>query len=347
MGGEDKMGILSKKTTYDPMSAYTPEQRKSIEALQSLAATGTGGGITLGTKYGGSLGSFNLTDQTRSGLEALQNLLLGANNPDSDMGKARSVYSNLANNSIFDLDSDQSGYKAYSKALAKAGLESADVLNREAAMSGNRFSTSMGRDKADLAENLQLQRAQQLANLFQGSQQTAALGAQGLTGLANMVADLSGMNITYGDMQRQMEDAQAMREYQEFNRGRNEQLMRLGIMQDQMNNPMGIITTEGPSMLAKMVGQFDPTMGSYNQQKYGYTTGQQTWSSVLNPLQGYGVGTGAKSSGGGTSSGGQVSYNTGSLSNSVSGYNQGSSSALSSNVTSSYPTGNISYAGVR
>jgi len=236
------MGLFSKKTTFDPMSQYTPQQRQSIEALMSLAATGSGGGITLGESYGGSLGSYDLTDQTKGGLASLQSLLGGAYDPNSDMGQARSTYQNLANNSIFDLESDQSGYKAYSKALAKAGLESADVLNREAAMSGNRFSTSMGRDKAELAENLQNQRAMQIANLYQASQQMAALGAQGLTGLANQIADIAGLNINYDEYQRGLKDRIAEDQYADFARQQRENYMRLGLMNDQWQNPMGKIT---------------------------------------------------------------------------------------------------------
>jgi hypothetical protein len=257
------MGLFKTKSTYDPMSQYTPEQRKSIEALMSLASTGTGGGITLGTAYDGSLGSYDLTDQTRSGLASLQSLLNSAYDPNSDMGQARSVYQNQANNSIFDLESDESGYKAFNKALTKSGKESSDVLNREAAISGNRFSTSMGAQKADLAENLQLQRAQQLANLYQSSQSVAALGAQGLTGLANQVANISGLNITYGDMQRQMEDARAKEQYNEFLRQRNEELSRLDLMNAERSNPLGTISMSSPSAFGKIASGVLTAVGTY------------------------------------------------------------------------------------
>jgi len=314
------MGLFSKKTTFDPMSQYTPQQRQSIEALMSLAATGSGGGITLGQKYGGDLGAYDLTDQTKGGLASLQALLGGAYDPNSDMGQARSTYQNLANNSIFDLESDQSGYKAFSKALAKSGQESADVLNREAAMTGQRFGTGIQRQKADLAENLQLQRAQQLANLYQGSQQVAALGAQGLTGLADQVAKLSGLNITYGDMQREMEDARAKEQYGEFLRTRQEELSRLGLMSDQWQNPMGTITTKGPSMFAKMLGTVSPIMGEYNTQKYGYSTGQQSIGKTLNAMMSMASMGGF---GGASSSGSMGSMSTGSISsNPMSSYGQ-------------------------
>ena len=35
--------IMGKESTFDPMSSYTPEQRKAVEAMISLGATGSGG----------------------------------------------------------------------------------------------------------------------------------------------------------------------------------------------------------------------------------------------------------------------------------------------------------------
>jgi hypothetical protein len=302
------MGLFSKKSTYDPMSAYTPEQRKSIEALMSLAATGTGGGITLGEEYGGSLGEFNLTDQTKSGLSALQSLLMSSSDKNSDIGKARTGYENMLGLQAFNPDDPRWGYAAFNKALAKSGAESASVLERESAIQGNRYGTAIGGQKADLAENLNLQRQQALANVWQNSQQIAALGAAGLTGLADQVAQLSGMNITYGDMERQMKDTAALRQYEEFNRGRQEELLRLGLMKDQWQTPMGAITTKGPSTFAKMLGTFNPIMGSYNQQKYGYETGQITIDKAIDTALSFFSG---RMTGGGSLSTGNISTSSG------------------------------------
>jgi hypothetical protein len=240
------LGLFSKKggkeQTFDPYSIYSPEQLGSVYGLQGLASTGVGAGMTLGKAYEGDLGYYEQGEQGLAAGDSLYNLMKTAYGEESDIGQARNVYQNLAKNSVFDLESDQSGYKAYSKALAKAGLESADVLNREAAMSGNRFSTSMGRDKAELAENLQNQRAMQIANLYQASQQMAALGAQGLTGLANQIADIAGLNINYDEYQRGLKDRIAEDQYADFARQQRENYMRLGLMNDQWQNPMGKIT---------------------------------------------------------------------------------------------------------
>jgi hypothetical protein len=268
------MGLFSKTSTYDPMSAYTLEQRKAVEALMSLASTGTGGGITLGQQYGGDLGYYQQGEQGLAGGTALENLLTQFTTGTGNAGKAQDIYQGFADLGKFNPDDPKWGYAAFNKALAKSGAESASALEREAAIGGRRFGSSIQGEKADLAENLNLQRQSALANIFQSSQQFAALGAQGFTNLANQTADIAGLNINYDDYQRQLKDQQAKDQYNEFKRTRDEELSRLNLMQNQWENPMGTITKKGPSTFAKLLGEVVPLMGSYNTHKYGYTQGQ-------------------------------------------------------------------------
>lgn len=261
------MGLFSKTSTYDPMSAYTPEQRKSIEALMSLASTGTGGGITLGESYGGDLGYYQQGAQGLAGGQTLQDLLSGAYDHNSDMGKARGIYEGFADLGQFNPDDPKWGYAAFNKALEKAGAESASALEREAAIGGRRFGTAILGEKADLAENMNLQRQQRLSEMFMGAQQFSALGAQGFTGLANQVAQIAGLNINYDDYQRQLKDTKARDALNEFKRKRAEELSRLGLMQEQWQNPMGTITTKSPTMLGKLassvLGGVAGSVGAY------------------------------------------------------------------------------------
>jgi len=306
------MGLFSKTSTYDPMSAYTPEQRKSIEALMSLASTGTGGGITLGQQYGGALGSYEQGAQGLAGGSALEQLMSGVNDPNSDMGRARGIYSDFADLGKFNPDDPKWGYAAFNKALAKSGEESASAIERESAIQGNRFGTAILGEKADLAENLNLQRQMRLSEIFQGSQQFAALGAQGLTGLANQVADIAGLNIKYDDYQRQLKDQRAKEALDEYKRARGEELARIDLMNQQWQSPMGTITKKGPSTFAKLLGTVSPVMGTYNEQKYGYTQGQVSISDAVNMAMGAFTG-GMGGTGGGATSGasttGASSYN--------------------------------------
>lgn len=243
------MGFFSaKSTTYDPMSAYTPQQRQAIQALMSLASTGSGGGITLGEQYGGDLGYYTQGQGELQALSGLQGLVGG-----QDITGARDVYSRMANNK-FNPDDPSSGYAAFSRALAKSGAESADVLNREAAMTGSRFGTGIQRQKASLAEDLANQRGTFLANLYNHGENRALTGASGLQSLVGTQQDLFQQLASQSAIERLLKDQQAKERYAEFGRQRQEQLTRIGLMQDQWQNPMGAITTKSPSMFSQFAG---------------------------------------------------------------------------------------------
>lgn len=250
------MGIFSaKKTTYDPMSAFTPQQRQSIEALMSLASTGSGGGITLGQKYGGNLGYYNQTPGEIDALQGLQGLVSGG-----DISGARDVYSRMANNK-FNPDDPSSGYAAFSRALAKAGGESQDAINREAARTGGVFGSGRGRDTASLQADLANQRGTFLANLFNQGENRALQGAQGLEGLVGRQQDLFQQLASQSAIERLLKDQQAKDQYSEFQRTRGEELSRLGLMQEQWMNPMGSITTKSPSTFSKIASPLASVAG--------------------------------------------------------------------------------------
>lgn len=271
------MGFFSSKsTTYDPMSAYTPQQRQAIQALMSLASTGSGGGITLGEQYGGDLGYYDQTAGELQALSGLQGLVGG-----QDITGARDVYARMAGNK-FNPDDPSSGYAAFSRALAKSGAESADVLNREAAMTGSRFGTGIQRQKASLAEDLANQRGMFLADLYNQGENRAMAGAQGLQSLVGTQQNLFQQLASQAAIERLLKDQQAKERYAEFGRQREEQLMRLGLMKDQWQNPMGAITKKGPSTLMAMLGEVSPWAGSYNTHKYGYTTNQTSYRDIIN-----------------------------------------------------------------
>jgi hypothetical protein len=238
----------SKSTTYDPMSAYTPQQREAIQALMSLASTGSGGGITLGTPYGGSLGFYDQMPGEMQALSGLQGLLGG-----QEITGARDTFSRMAENR-FDPSDPTSGYAAFSRALAKSGAESADVLNREAAMTGSRFGTGIQRAKSDLSEDLANQRGMFLAQLYNQGENRALAGAQGLTGLVGQQQSLFGQLASQAAVERLLKDQQAKEQYNEFGRQRNEQLARLDLMKDQWQQPMGAITTKTKSGFSQLAG---------------------------------------------------------------------------------------------
>ncbi len=248
------MGIFSsKKTTYDPFSAYTPEQQASIRALMGLASTGSGGGITLGEQYGGDLGYYQQTQGEQDALAGLQGLISG-----QDISGARDVYSRMANNQ-FNPDDPSSGYGAFSKALAKSGSESQDVINREAARTGGVFGSGRGRDTASLQANLSNQRGMFLAELFNQGQNRAMQGAQGLQGLVGTQQNLFNQLASQASVERLLKDQQAKDQLGEFYRTRAEELSRIDLMNQQWQTPMGKITTKSPSTFSKIAS---PLMGA-------------------------------------------------------------------------------------
>ena len=268
----------SKKTTYDPMSAYTPQQIQAVEALRNLATTGSGGGITLGQPFSGDLGYYQPTEGEEQSLEGLQGLING-----QDISGARNVFSRMANNQ-FNPDDPSSGYAAFSKALAKSGGESQDVINREAARTGGAFGSGRGRDTAGLQSDLANQRGMFLADLFNQGENRALQGASGLQGLVGTQQNLFQQLASQASIERLLKDQEAKDKYSEFQRTRGEELSRLGLMQEQWMNPMGAITKKGPSTFMSMFGEVSPIVGSYNTHQYGYTANQSSISDVVKML---------------------------------------------------------------
>lgn len=277
----NKLGFFKdKSTTYDPFSAYTPQQRASIEALMGLASTGTGGGITLGQGYGGDLGYYNQAPGELQSLEGLMGLINGG-----DITGARDTFSRLANNK-FNPDDPSSGYAAFSRALAKAGGESQDAINREAARTGGAFGSGRGRDTAGLQADLANQRGSFLANLYNQGENRALAGAQGLQGLVGTQQGLYGQIQEQAQIGRLLKDQQAKERYAEFQRTRGEELSRIGLMQDQWKNPMGAITTTSPSLFAQLAPSLFGAIGT----AAGGPIGKAIGSGFSNLFSGFGGG---------------------------------------------------------
>jgi hypothetical protein len=250
------MGFFSsKKTTYDPMSAYTPEQRASIQALMSLASTGSGGGINLGEAYGGALGSYDSSGM-QTAYDQLMSLYGG-----SELSTASDTYTRMANNK-FNPDDPSSGYASFSRALAKAGDVSSSALDRESAITGNRFGTSIGRDKASLGADMQNQRGMFLADLFNQGENRALQGAAGLQSLTGLKGNLAEAGSQQAGLINAMKDAQAKDALDEYKRQREETLSRIGLMQDQWATPMGSITTKSPSMFSSIASPLFGAIGT-------------------------------------------------------------------------------------
>ena len=267
----------TKTSTYDPMSAYTPEQRAAIQGLQSLASTGTGLGINLGEAYGGSLGQYGSQPLEQAGLARLMQSVTGGS---PYMNQAADVYGRMANTQ-FNPDDPSSGFAAFQRQVARKTGEASDALNREAAMTGNRFGTAIAGEKRKLGEAQSDSLQSELARLWESSQNRQLAGAQGLAGLEGQSAQTINQAMQYGGLERELANQQAQAQYGEWQRQRAEKMGQLDLAQNQWQQPMGTITKKGPSTLMKMWGEFNPFVGSQNTHKWGYTTNQTSMSDFM------------------------------------------------------------------
>lgn len=230
----------------------TPEQIQAANILQQLATTGSGGGLTLGTPYTGSLGSFTPTTAEQTGLQQLMGSV-GATNP--ALQQAQDVYSKFSQAAF-----DPSMLDPFKKAAYKEQGKAEDVLNREAAITGSRFGTGIQQRKTELAGDVQNTIQQQLANLFLGQQQ---VGLQGAAGLANVGGQQQVQQqqtlqnlFNFGQLERQLKNQEAQAKFNEFERQRGEQLGRLDLLSQEANrNPLlGISSIPGsPSGFSQLI----------------------------------------------------------------------------------------------
>lgn len=262
----------SSTTTLDPM--LTSEQIQAMKSLGTLGQTGQLGDIKLGEAYQGSLGNFDMSNVERLAGNKLYDLLNSGTS--QDFSTARGTFNNLANTQ-FDPTDPSSGYAAYARQVSRATQDANDALNRDAAITGDRFSTSLGRQKTDLAAQQSDILATKLADLYNTSQNRALAGAQGLVGLGQAQEEVDqgrlGAAFNYGGLERQLKNAQDQVKYSEFQRSRAEKLSQIDVLNNLFNKSVSFgkmsETTNAPSIFSQIYGQTNPLVGDYNTAKYG------------------------------------------------------------------------------
>jgi len=220
------MGFFDTKTnttTLEPM--LTEEQKQAQALLAQLSQGGNIAGLNLGEQYGGSLGNFTPTATEGLAVNKIYDLL-NAGTP-SALSTAENTLTKLSD-TTFDPSDPSSGYAAYQRQVARAQNEANDVINRESAITGNRFGDRILNTKSDLAMQGQDLLSSKLAELFNAGQNRALSAAQGLTGLAGTQNTMQLNNINtasqVGALQRMLDTAKAQSQYQEWQRARNEKL---------------------------------------------------------------------------------------------------------------------------
>ncbi len=250
----------SSTITQDPM--LTQEQLAAQKALMQLGETGSYGGINLGEAYQGDLGNFDMSAIEGLGQSNLMRLLQGNDT-------ARNTIEGLAKTQ-FNPDDPSSGFAAYSRQVARATQGSRDAINRDAAVTGDRFSSRLGQQQADLTAQEGDILATKLADLYNTAQNRALTASTALEGIDQ--GRISSA-YQYGGLERLLKNAEAQAKYNEFIRQRTEKLGQIDALQGVFNRNVGFgqmsKTTESPGIFSQMLGEVIPFIGSYNQAKYG------------------------------------------------------------------------------
>lgn len=254
----------SSTTTLDEM--LTPEQKAAMATLNNIGQNG-------GEAYTGSLGDFTQTETQNLSTNRLYDLI-NAGNP-AGYDTARTTLTGLANNK-FNPDDPKSGYGAYKSQADRAFNSANDVLNREAAITGDRFSTAILKNKQDLGAQQSDILSSKLAELYNAAQDRSYNAANALGNLETQVGNNTRANLGMGfdpgqgGLQNTLNNAMAMAKYNEFKRQQDVKLNALGAVLNK-NVPFGQMSTtkNAPSIFSQMVGEVIPVVGSYNTAKYG------------------------------------------------------------------------------
>lgn len=239
-------GGSSSTVTQQPL--LTPEQQQAMDSLLKLGTTGSNGNITLGTPYTGSLGDFSPTATQGTAGNQLQSLLNSAT--PAGYTTAENTLSGLANNK-FDPNDPSNGYGAFKNQAAMDFNNANNVLNREASITGDRFSTAIGQNKANLAAQNNNTISSQLASLYNTAQDRSlnaatALGSLTSADQGNQRANIAaGLDPLQGGLQNTLNNAAAQASYQEFQRQRNEQLKSIDVLNTVYNKnvPYGVLSS--------------------------------------------------------------------------------------------------------
>lgn len=274
----------SNTTTLEPM--LTPEQQQAMSSLLQFGQTGQVGNFQAGQAADLSGFNFNLTGPESQGLNALNSLI--SQGSVNGIDTARKNLTNLSNPNL-DFTDPSSPFAAFSRQVSRATQNASDVLNRDAAITGNRFGTQIGKQKTDLAAQQSDILTSELGRLFEGAQNRSLQASQGLGQLAAVEDQINQSRIAQafnlGSIQRDLQNQQAQLKYNDFIRARDERLNSIGglntVFGRNVDYGLKSLTTEQPSVFQSILGEFSPIVGSYNTHKYGYTTNQSSLSELI------------------------------------------------------------------
>lgn len=253
--------LFSNSETVTAQPLLTKEQKEAMQALLNYGLTGrTPSGFQAGEAA--DLSGFNFDIQP--GEVQAQNYLSALLGPQSGIATARNRLTDIANQE-FDPSDPSTGFAAFQRQLSRATKEADDVINREAAIQGNRFGNRILEEKTDLAERQSDVIASQLGQLFNQQQNRALQASQALGGLEQTGAGIASQLFGVGGAQRDLQNAEAQLKYNDRQRQRDEQLGALTGLNTVFNRnvPYGVTSQEvrSPNLFGQLLGAAGTGLG--------------------------------------------------------------------------------------
>ncbi len=197
----------------------TPEQTAARKKLLEFADTAG--------SYTGPMGEYGLSDLEKTAQAKTKSLLEGGNPETLDAAK-REVMSILQPGGAYDPNAEGGMYAPMKKQILQEAKGQEDVINRQAAISGDLYSKDIVQNKRILGENTSNTLSGILANLsenYANRRVTAANTAAGIAGQEESM-NLGRINAAeqMGGIERMLKDAQIKADYSEWVRTRGEKL---------------------------------------------------------------------------------------------------------------------------
>jgi len=299
-----------KGQTITQEAMQTDEQKNAMKMLSDFASTGNFGDYSAGDAYGGSLGDYEMTDTTKLGKSQLMDMLKSALPEAFTMGQQE--FKDVLATDKYDPYAKGSLYEGFKRNTMRESQDAKDALQRDLALTGDMYSSDRAKQLGILGERTNNSLQDKLAELYDTYSQRRLSAAQQLGTMGQQEESMKSNRInlasTIGDMQRQLNDQKAKAQYADWTRARGEQQSQIDAAKIlfQKDVPYGLKSITGPdkpSIFMSMLGELNPAVGSYNTQKYGYSTNQNSLANEKNSVTNFFTGGGAGAGGGSGSNG--------------------------------------------
>lgn len=258
-----------KQQTSDPVTIkneprQTAAQLAAQKMIMDFAETGKFGGYTAGEIYPGAIGDYTMTGAEASGQDILKSILSTTMPEMFNLGA--NEIKNMFTSDKYDPYGPTSEYAGLKRAIDKEYTESSDALSRESARTGNLYSTDFTKQSGKLSESRANKTSDVLASLYDkyverklGMIPTALnAGSMG----ENILLNRANASAQLGALERELKNQEAIAQYNEWMRKRNEKLAPLSMASGVMNQNI----------------QYGPSSVTYPAQ-YQYT--ESPWSKLF------------------------------------------------------------------